>query len=443
MKPSISLSAVKSRRQKLLKAIGDGVLILPAASEQTRNRDCNYPFRQDSDFWYLSHFDEPGAILVLDGKAQTSIIFSKPYDKQHVIWEGEIIGQDKAKSRYLFDEALPLDDFQEALLAYLYTHETIVSPFSRYPDFDQMLLKLVKQTKDTRRAKTSQNWLHTDQFIHPMRQTKDADEIEIMQYAADISVNAHMSAMQNAQPNMNESEISALFDYHFAKAGGSAAYNHIVAGGNNACTLHYTVNNCKLLDGDLLLIDAGCEIGGYASDITRTFPANGKFTDEQKKVYSLVLKAMEAAFGACEAGQTIRSPHFAAEKVLIEGMLELGLVNGSVESVLKDKAHRRYSMHGTSHWLGLDVHDVGEYKDENDNWFKLEPGMIITVEPGIYIRKDDAEAPKALRGIGIRLEDNLLITENGYENLTKALPISITDIETICSQKLTPTEGFT
>ncbi len=434
MKPVIPQSVFKKRREKVLKSIGDGLLILPAASEQTRNRDCHFPFRQDSDFWYLSHFDEPYAVMVLDGKTQTSILFSKPYDELYAIWEGEIIGQERAKSEYLFDQAFPLEKLEEYLLNYLYAHDSIITPFSRYPDFDQMLLDLIKKTKDTRRARTPQNWLHTDQFIHPMRSIKDDYEIDMMQYAADVSVKAHIAAMAETKPGMNEAEITALLQYHYAKAGGTSAYGDIVAGGNNACTLHYTVNNCTLHDGDLVLIDSGCEIDGYAADITRTYPVGGVYSEAQKKVYQWVLKSVEAAFAACKVGNTIRSPHFAAERVLIEGMLDLGLLDGDVDSVLKSKAHLKYFMHGTSHWLGLDVHDVGEYKDENDEWFVLEAGMVITIEPGMYIRSDDESAPAELRGIGIRIEDDILITETGYRNFTESAPKSIADIEKACSE---------
>ncbi|MBS9777336.1 MAG: aminopeptidase P N-terminal domain-containing protein [Gammaproteobacteria bacterium] len=432
MKPVFPKSIFKKRREELLQSIGESILILPSSSEQTRNRDCNFPFRQDSDFWYLSHFNEPNAVIVLDGKNKTSILYSKPYDELHVIWEGEIIGQERAQSEYLFDEAYSIDKLETNLLQYLYSFDTIITPFSRYPEFDTLLLSLIKQTKDTRRARTPQNWLHTDQFIHPMRSIKDDYEIEMMQYTADISVQAHIAAMAETQPGMNEAEISALLQYHYAKVGGTAAYGDIVAGGNNACTLHYTVNNCSFVDGDLVLIDSGCEIEGYAADITRTYPVNGRYTEAQKKMYEWVLKSVFAAFDACKPGNTIRSPHFAAEHVLIEGMLDLGLLEGSVESVLADNSHHKYFMHGTSHWLGIDVHDVGEYKDDDGNWYALKPGMVITVEPGMYVRKDDESAPEELRGIGIRIEDDILITDTGYRNFTEGAPKSISDVEKAC-----------
>ncbi len=434
MKPHIPMSVYQARRQKLLQCIGDAVLILPAASKIIRNRDCHYPFRQDSDFWYLSAFNEPDAIMVLDGKTGKTTLFSKPYDELHAIWEGEIIGQARAESEFLFDRALPLIEFEEKIQEFLLARDTLITPFSRYADFDRLILKHIKRVKDTRRARAPQNHLHSDQFIHPMRLIKDEHEIALMQYAADISVAAHKAAMQHvmqhAGPVMNEAEIAALFDLHFTKAGGTAAYAHIVAGGNNACTLHYTVNNAALMAGDLLLIDAGCEIDGYAADITRTFPVNGQFSQTQQQVYTWVLKSMYAAFEACRAGNSIRDPHFAAEAVLIEGMLDLGLLTGTVESVKADNSYQRYFMHGTSHWLGIDVHDVGDYKDENGDWLALAPGMVITIEPGLYIREDDLDAPEALRGIGIRIEDDILITADGYRNLTEATPKTINEIET-------------
>ncbi len=429
MKPTTPMTAFQARRKQLLQSIGEAILILPAAPEQTRNRDCHYPYRQDSDFLYLSNFNEPSAIMVLDGKNQQSILFSKPYDELYTIWEGEIIGQQRAEDEYLFDKAYEIDKFNEQLLACFYAFDTVISPFGRYLDFDANLLKQMKTAKETRRARAPQNWLHSDQFIHPMRLCKDKHEIANMQYASAISAKAHNAAMQATQPGMNEAQIQAIFDQHFGQAGGEHAYNAIVAGGNNACTLHYTVNNAQLLDGDLLLIDAGCEINGYAADITRTFPVNGRFTTLQKRVYEWVLKALEAALAACQPGNHIRSPHFAAEAVLIDAMLDLGLLSGTRESVQDDNSYQRYFMHGTSHWLGIDVHDVGDYKDENGEWLKLLPGMVITVEPGLYIRKDDKNAPAGLRGIGIRIEDNVVINDNGYQNLSLATPKSVAEIE--------------
>ncbi|PID66211.1 MAG: Xaa-Pro aminopeptidase [Gammaproteobacteria bacterium] len=431
-KPIVPMQTFAARRQQLLQEIGDKLLILPANSELIRNRDCHFPFRQDSDFLYLSNFNEPDAVLVLDGKAQKSLLFSKPLDALHAIWEGEIIGQERAKTDYLFDEAYALEALEPALLKYFYTYDSIITPFSRYSAFDCLLLKLIKQAKETRRARAPQNWLNSDQFIHPLRLQKDSHEIQMMQYAADISVVAHQAAMRETQPGMNEAEIAALLDYHFAKAGGTAAYGHIVAAGNHACTLHYTDNNAQVLENDLILLDAGCEIDGYAADITRTFPVSGKFTEPQKRVYEWVLQAMQAAFAACKVGNTIRRPHLAAEKVLIEAMLDLGLLTGDVDSVRQSKAHQKYFMHGTSHWLGMDVHDVGDYQDENEHWLTLLPGMVITIEPGLYIREDDMDAPEELRGIGVRIEDDILLTEDGYRNLTAAAPKTVAEVEAAC-----------
>ncbi|PID64028.1 MAG: Xaa-Pro aminopeptidase [Gammaproteobacteria bacterium] len=432
MKPTIPMTAYKARRDRLLEAIGDAILILPANSEQTRNRDCHYPFRQDSDFLYLSGFDEPDAIMVLNGKTQQATLFSKPYDELHAIWEGEIIGQTRACKEYLFDAAHPLESFDNELQTYFYLFDTLISPFSRYADFDARLLTGIKNAKDTRRARAPQNWLNSDQFIHPMRLIKDEYEQAMMQYAANISADAHAAAMAATQAGMNEAAIAAQFDYHFGRFGGAPAYGHIVAGGNNACTLHYKVNNCELRDGDLLLIDAGCEIDGYASDITRTFPVNGRFSDAQKRVYEWVLKAMQAALDACKAGNSIRSPHFAAEAVLIDAVIDLGLASGTPESVKADKLHEKYFMHGTSHWMGLDVHDVGDYRDENGEWLTLQAGMSLTVEPGLYIREDDDNAPEALRGIGVRIEDDVIITEDGHINLTGHTPKTVADVEAAC-----------
>lgn len=432
MKPIIPMSVFKERREKLLNMIGDAVLLLPAAPECTRNRDCHYAYRQDSDFIYLSNFDEPEAVIVLDGKNKKSILFGRPYDELYVIWEGEIIGQERAKSEYLFDEAYSIEEFDKKLLEYCYNFDTIITPFSRYPDFDQQVLKATKTAKDTRRARAPQEWLNSDKFIHPMRLKKDKYEIAVMQHSGNVSVEAHKAAMAFTQANMNESEVAAVFDYHFSKAGGTAAYGHIVGGGNNACTLHYKVNNCDLKDGDLVLIDAGSEIGSYAADITRTFPINGKFTEPQKRVYDWVLKSMEAAFTACKPGNTIRSPHFAAEDVLIDAVIDLGLVSGTHEGVKAAGTHEKYTIHGTSHWIGIDVHDVGDYKTADGEWLTLEEGMSLTVEPGLYIREDDLDAPEELRGIGVRIEDDIVITKDGYINLTGHAPKTTEDVEKAC-----------
>lgn len=435
MKPITPQTVFKARREKLLQAIGDAVLIVPSSQEHVRNRDCHFTFRQDSDFLYLTNFNEPSAVLVLDGKSKRSILFSKPYDELYAIWEGEITGQERARSEYLFDETFEIEQFNSKLQEYCLAFNTVISPFSRYAEFDTLILGCIHKANNTRNATAPQNWLNSDQYIHPMRLVKDEHELALMTFAADVSVNAHKAAMVATQANMKEAEIAAILDLHFSQVGGYAAYNHIVASGNNACTLHYTVNNDTMLDGDLLLIDAGCEVDGYAADITRTFPVNGKFSAPQKRVYEWVLKAMDAAIDACKPGNHIRSPHFAAEDVLINAMIDLGLVTGTRESVKEDKrSYQRYFMHGTSHWLGIDVHDVGNYKDENGQWLAFQPGMIITVEPGLYIRKDDENAPAELRGIGIRIEDDLVITENGHVNLTHTTPKTVADIEALCSQ---------
>jgi len=432
-KPSTPLSVFAERRKRLISAIGDAILILPAAKEQVRNRDCYYSFRQDSDFLYLSNFNEAEAVMVLDGFSGESILFSKPYDAFYNTWQGEIIGQERAKDEYLFDQSYSLDIIPEKLSQYCHASDTIISPFSRYPEFDNLLLKHIKKAKETRRARAPQNWLNSDQFIHPMRLIKDEHEIATMRFAAEISIAAHQAAMQ-AQAS-DEAELAALMDYHFKSQAAAAAYESIVAGGEHACTLHYTVNNAPLNNDDLVLIDAGCEIDGYAADITRTFPVSGTFSEPQKRVYEWVLKAMDAALAACKAGNTIGSLHVAARDVLINAMLDLGLLSGTVVEIKASNQDQQYFMHGTSHWLGIDVHDVGDYKDENGNWLTLEPGMVLTIEPGLYIRKDDNNAPKALRGIGVRIEDDIIITPTGHINLTEKMPKTVADIEKICQLK--------
>ncbi|MPV85362.1 aminopeptidase P N-terminal domain-containing protein [Ostreibacterium oceani] len=431
--PTTPMTVFKSRRDRLLKAIGEAILVLPVASEAIRNRDVYHAFRQDSDFLYLSYFLEPNAVLVLDGKTQQSTLFSRPLDELHAIWEGDIIGQQRAQRDYLFDASDEIARFDAFLLEQCYLHDTLIMPFSRYADFDSRVLTIIEQAKATRRARAPQQLLHSDQFIHPMRLIKDEYEIAAMQHAADISIEAHKALMQQTQPGQYEYQLAARLDYQFRHHFGVEAYGHIVASGNNACTLHYRKNNALLRDGDLLLVDAGCEYHGYAADITRTFPVNGRFTQSQAAVYQWVLTAMEAALAAAKPGNSIRSPHEAATHVLIEGMLALGLVSGTAEQVYADKTYQRYFMHGTSHWLGIDVHDVGDYKTQSDEDVQLQPGMALTIEPGLYIRADDESAPEALRGIGIRIEDDVIITPDGHLNLTGATPKSIDAIEACCA----------
>lgn len=430
----IPLTTYQHRRKQLLSQIGDALMIIPAAKQSPRSRDVNHPFYQDRDFLYLTGFIEPDAVLVLDGHNQQSILFSKPFDPLYAIWEGEIIGQHRAVDDYLLDQAEPSSKFTDFIQQQCETTNTFILPLSRYLSFDQSIFGIVKSVHETRRKKAPLNYIHSDKYLVPMRFIKDEAEIKQLQIASDIAMNAHQQMMAVTTPNLFEYEVEALGEYIFAKNNAISGYESIVAGGNNACVLHYTTNQDKLQDGDLLLIDAGCEIGGYTSDITRTFPVNGKFSEPQKQLYNLVLDSMQAAFSACSPGNTIRDPHHAAREVLAKGMIELGLVTGELTEVMEKNLDFKYFMHGTSHWLGLDVHDIGNYKEADGSWTKLEAGNVITVEPGLYVRADDMDAPKQFRGIGIRIEDNLVITENGYINLTEVLPKSVEDIEKLCAK---------
>lgn len=411
-------------------------MIIPGAKEIGRSRDTNYPFHQDRDFLYLTGFIEPDAVLVLDGRNQRSILFSKPFDALYTIWEGEIIGQQRAVNEYLLDEAQSIEDFPTYINSKAESCDTFIFPITRYPDFDRSVFDMVKSIHETRRKKAPLNYIHSDKYLVPMRFIKDEDEIAVLQKASDIAIDAHRQMMAAAKPNAYEYEVAAVGEYIFHKNNATWGYQSIVAGGDNACTLHYTKNNTKLEAGQLLLIDAGCDFAGYISDITRTFPVDGKFTEPQKQLYNLVLAAMYAAFEACKPKNTIRCPHNAARKVLAKGMIELGLVSGTLEEVLAENLDSKYFMHGTSHWLGLDVHDVGDYKDNDGNWEQLKAGTVITIEPGIYINANDKEAPEQYRGIGIRIEDNILITNDGYHNFTEALPKSVEEIEALCAKSV-------
>ena len=434
---NIDYKVFKTRRDKVLQKIDNSsILIISGAIEKSRNSDVNYEFRQKSDFIYLTGFLKPNAVLVLNGKTKKSILFSSKKNKSQEIWHGKIIGQKLAKKQYLFNKTYSLDCLNEKLARFLAKKTKLITDFGENNDFDKKLFEIIRQQQNARGNEVIENILHSNKLIHPMRLIKDEQEINLMQQAADISVNAHKQAMQICKPQKNEAEISAVFDYEFRKNNSRSSYPSIVAGGENACVLHYTENNSNLNNGDLLLIDAGCEVFGYASDITRTFPVNSKFSPIQKKVYNWVLEAQQQALLECKPNNTIESVHLAAEKVLIQAMIDLKLVKGNYKSVKKDKSFRKYFMHGTSHWLGIDVHDVGDYK-ENKNAKtknkKLKEGMALTVEPGIYISHNDNSAPKELRGIGIRIEDSIVITKKGHINLTDKVPKTIAEIEKICS----------
>lgn len=419
------------RRAHLQLQMRRGIAVLPTAPELVRNGDAHYPYRFDSHFHYLTGFDEPEAVLVLiAGDKPQSILFCREKDMEREIWDGFRHGPDGARSKFGLDAAFPISQLDSKLTELMGNQPALFHPLGAHAIWDDRILELRTRVQaQARSGITAPNEIHdVRMLLDEMRLFKDEHELTIMRRAAAISAAAQVRAMRATRPGKMEYEIEAELLHEFRKNGAQGpAYTSIVAGGANACVLHYISNNAPLKDGDLLLIDAACELDGYAADITRTFPVNGRFSGAQKDVYAMVLAAQAAAIEAARPGAHWNQPHDAALKVLAQGMLDLKLCTGSVDSVLESGDYRRFYMHRTGHWLGMDVHDVGTYK-QNGDWRLLEPGMTLTVEPGCYIRPAD-NVPEALWNIGIRIEDDIVITAKACEVLTDGVPKSIAAIE--------------
>jgi Xaa-Pro aminopeptidase len=425
------------RRQTLLarmQTAGGGLAVLPTAAERIRNRDTQFPYRADSYFHYLTGFPEPEAVLVLvagqDDAAPQSLLFCREKDVDKEIWEGFRHGPAGAQEVFAFDTAYPYAEFDAKLAELLADQPALWYSLGHDAAWDARIAAALNAVRaQTRAGKRAPAVMHDVRAVlDEMRLIKDAHEIALMQRAADIAGAAHRRAMRFTVPDRFEYEIEAEFLHEFRRQGSQyPSYSPIVAGGANACVLHYVANDQPLRDGDLLLIDAGCELDGYASDITRTFPVNGKFSGPQADIYTLVLAAQAAALGAIKPGASFLDPHTAAVRVLAQGMLDLKLLEGSLDGVIESESYKRFYMHRTGHWLGIDVHDAGEYRDGAD-WRALAPGMALTVEPGCYIRAAD-DVPAAFHNIGIRIEDDVLVTAAGCEVLTVATPKTIADIE--------------
>ena len=417
--------------------MGEGIAILPTAPHQPRNGDVLYPYRPDSDFYYLTHFPEPEAILVLvPGRPEGEfILFCREKDPQKEIWDGRRQGIQGAVQNFGADQAFPIDALEATLPDLMENKDRVFTIVGRYPEFDSEIIAGMRRIRDKQRTGVHAPGEIVDlgHLLHEMRLFKRKEEVRTMRQAANITSRAHVRAMQNTAPGRFEYQVQAELECEF-RLGGSEwpAYPSIVAGGANACILHYTENNCELRDGDLLLIDAGAEYDCYAADITRTFPVNGRFSAEQRAVYEIVLAAQHAAMEAIAPEQSIIAYHEAAVRVLTEGMVEIGLLEGDVEELIENRAYSRFYMHRTGHWLGMDVHDVGDYKVE-DQWRLLEPGMVLTVEPGMYIAASE-DVPERWHDIGIRIEDDVLVTRNGHDVLTDKAPKSIDDIEHLMRQ---------
>lgn len=430
---TIPIARYQQRRQRLQSSLpNDGIFVIHSGSLCTRNNDCDYEYRPHSSFLYLTGYKEPDAYLVIT--KTESILFNLPKDPQKELWDGFRHGVQGALETFGFDRAFPLTDLDEELLTLMDGKETVYCLFSD----DALQEKLLTHQKDLvrRQRQGAQAPIQLSDItstIAEMRLIKDEDEIRVMEQAAQISVQAHIKAMQTVQPNSYEYELEAELNYTFMKSGArTPAYSNIVASGANACILHYIENNCQIHDGDLILIDAGCELDGYASDITRTFPANGKFTEPQAALYDLVLAAQKASIDVVKVGAKYTDFHDATVRVLTKGLLQLGLLQGELETLIADGAYRDFYMHNTGHWLGLDVHDIGAYKINGESR-ELQAGMVVTVEPGLYVAKDNMNVDEKWRGIGIRIEDDVLVTPEGPYVLTHGLVRERQDVEALIS----------
>ena len=427
----------KQRRDLLAKQIGsNSIAIIATRAEMYRNRDADYKYRADSSFYYLTGFAEPEAVAVIEtfaeGEDYSYSLFCRERDREMEIWNGYRAGVDGAVEIYDADEAYAIDLLDEEIIDKLLNKQRLYYRIGQNAEFDARVSQWIQEADGQQRrgGAAPAELIQLDRIVDEMRLKKSEQEIELMQIASNISAEAHTRAMQTVKPNMMEYALEAELNYIFGKNGCVPAYNSIVGGGENACILHYVENNKPLKDGDLVLIDAACEYEFYASDITRTFPVNGKFSPEQKALYNIVLDAQLAAIDATRIGNHYKYPHEVAVKILTQGLVDLGLLSGNVNELVESEAFRQFFMHGTGHWLGMDVHDVGAYKIGED-WRAYEAGMVVTVEPGLYVAPDDETVDAKWRGIGIRIEDDIVVTENGPLVLTKNVVKTVEEIESL------------
>ncbi len=423
------------RRRQLLRMMGKGgIAILPAALEKARNNDVHYEYRPDSDFYYLTGFQEPDAVAVLiPGRPQAEyVLFVRDRDPARETWDGKRAGPEGATRDYRADDAFPIGDIDDILPGLMESCSRVYYTMGLNPDFDQRVIGWVNSLKAQSRSgvQPPQEFVALDHLLHDMRLYKSGPELGLMRRSAKIAVDAHKRAMRFTAPGRKEYEVMAELVHEFRRNNADTSYHPIVGGGANACILHYRENNAELQDGDLLLVDAGCEYGMYASDITRTFPVNGRYTPEQRAVYEVVLEAQYAAIEKSRPGNHWNEPHDAAVRAITQGLVRLGLLKGKVPNLIRDGAYRQWFMHRTGHWLGMDVHDVGDYK-VGDEWRVLEPGMVMTVEPGLYIPAGSKGVPKRWWNIGVRIEDDVAITTDGREVLTDGLARTPDEIESL------------
>jgi len=429
-------SEFKRRRRQLMRMMGaNSIAILPAAPVAKRNRDVDYAYRPDSDFFYLTGFPEPEAVAVLiPGRKQAEyILFCRERDPAKEMWEGTRAGQEGACEIYGADDSFPIGDLDEILPRMLEQCNRVYYAMGCNLDLDKHISEWVNQIRSQSREGVTGplEFIALDHYLHDMRLYKSRSEIKLMRTAATISSRAHKRVMKACRPGMQEWQLEAEFIHECGMSGARyQAYSPIVGGGANACVLHYVDNQDELRDGDLVLIDAGCEYEYYASDITRTFPVNGKFSEPQRRLYELVLKAQEAAIGKVRPGNHWDDPHQAAVKVITKGLIELGILKGRLATLIKEEAYKRFYMHRTGHWIGMDVHDVGDYKIDG-NWRLLEPGMALTIEPGLYIPAGSKGVAKKWWDIGIRIEDDVIVTREGCDVLSKNCPKTVEEIEAL------------
>lgn len=439
MTQAISAAEYAARRHRLLAQLPpDSVALIPAATEAVRSRDTHYPFRQDSDFLYLTGFPEPEALLVLaPGRVQGEVLlFCRPRDVEREIWDGRRAGPEGAVARFGADQAFPVEDIDSRLPELLAGKRRLYYPLARRPEWDARVADWLNRLRAQSRAgvKPPAEFLDIEPLIHELRLFKSEAELELMAKAGDIAAAAHCRAMRAAAPGLLEYQLEAEILHEFGRQGARApAYNSIVGGGANGCILHYVDNDAELRDGDLVLIDAGCEYHGYCSDITRTFPVNGRFGAAQRALYELVLEAQAAALEQVAPGRPWIAPHDASVRTLTAGLVKLGLLAGDVDQLIETGAYRAFYMHRVGHLLGMDVHDVGDYKVDGQ-WRPLAPGMVLTIEPGLYVAADNTAVAPEWRGIGIRIEDDVCVTETGYRILTAGVPKDPDAIEALMAK---------
>lgn len=426
------------RRATFSAALVDGVAIIPAACERVRNGDTEYEFRQDSDFLYLTGFDEPDAVLVLapHHERDRSVLFLRPRDRTQEIWTGRRLGAQAAPEALGVDVAYSIDELDERLPHYLNGASKLYYDLGRDEAFDRRILEALQNVRrhTRRKGRAPEEFVNPGTVLHEMRLYKDPNEIETMRRAAAVTALGHRAGMAGTRPGLFEYEIEALIECtYFSNGAQAVAYPSIVAGGENATILHYDSNRERLREGDLVLVDSGSEVDAYASDVTRTWPINGRFSPEQRAIYEIVLAAQGAGIAAVKPGARCRDFHEACVRVVTEGLIDIGLLSGSVDENIETQRYYDFFMHGSGHWLGLDVHDAGRYRTADDTYRFFEPGMVTTVEPGIYVH-GDIDCDERFKGIGVRIEDNLLVTADGSENFNAAIPKTIAEIEALVGE---------